>query len=397
MQRTDNLRRDDDVNGYDEQTRAILHQLFVILRGTLSVWDSASGESVSLLRVAEELEKTGICTGIRQEHVWEWLKILHNEGRIVLNPVLNVQKSGRHAGALRLSVNVRLRNAPYRPLPNRSKKKLDVRFDLYGPRIRNQYRLHLTYDGPSKTESKILDASLAILRRDPSMAKELLTTRPQKNQEILSEEVPQAPLVLTRAQIEANNRRVLLRTLEEELEEYRKQDEIFLNRLLFVLREKLWLSPSDDKQQPISLLKLQKELEKYAVWSDFNQGTVWKFLQMLHDEGRISLDRELEIRARGKLLTNLELVAFLKVTAPPFQPLPTTTDQNAQEQRFALARFKNETNMEAPALYKKPKKTESDAMAKVLKTLRDDPKEAAKLMKLVRRLKRKLDHPEESP
>ena len=94
---------------------------------------------------------------------------------------------------------------------------------------------------------------------------------------------------------------------------------------------------------------------------------------------------------------NLELVAFLKVKAPPFQPLPTTTDQNVQEQRFALARFKNETNKEAPALYKKPKKTESDAMANVLKTLRDDPKEAAKLMKLVRRLKRKLDHPEESP
>jgi hypothetical protein len=229
------------------------------------------------------------------------------------------------------------------------------------------------------------------------MAKELLKALPQKKQENRSEEAPRAPLVLTREQIEAISRRILLRTLEEELVEYRKREEIFLNRLLFVLRERLWLSPSDDKQQPISLLKLQKELERYSVWSEFNQGMVWKFLQKLHDEGRISLDRELEIRARGKLLTNLELIAFLKVKAPPFQPLPTTTDPNVQKQRFALACFKNETNKDAPALYMKPKKTESDALANILKTLREDPKEAAKLKKLVRRLQRKLDHPEESP
>lgn len=69
MQRTYNLRRDDDVDGYNEQTRAILHQLLVILRRTLLVWYPASGESVSLLIVAKELEKTGIRAGIRQKHV----------------------------------------------------------------------------------------------------------------------------------------------------------------------------------------------------------------------------------------------------------------------------------------------------------------------------------------
>lgn len=69
MQRTYNLRRDDDVDSYNEQTRAILHQLLVILRRTLPVWYPASGESVSLLIVAKELEKTGIRAGIRQKHV----------------------------------------------------------------------------------------------------------------------------------------------------------------------------------------------------------------------------------------------------------------------------------------------------------------------------------------
>lgn len=181
------------------------------------------------------------------------------------------------------------------------------------------------------------------------------------------------------------------------MEDYRKQEETFLNRLFFVLREKLWLSPSSDEQQPISLLELQKEMEKFAVWSNVHQGTVWKYLQILHDEGRISLARELEIRSRGKLLTNLELIAFLKVKAPPFLPLPTATDPKAREQRLALACFGNEPKKQTPVLYKKPTKAESDAMANVLKTLREDPKEAAKLRQLVRRLKRKLDQPEESP
>lgn len=187
MQHTGNLRWDDDVVGYDEQTRAILHQLIVILRQTRSGWNLAPGGPVRLLSVAKELEKTRIRTGIRQEHVLDWLKILHNEGRIVLNPVLEVEQATNHATALSLKVNFRPRNAPCRPLPRRAKKKLDERFDPDGSQTQNQYRPLLIYEGPSKTESKILDASLAILRRDTSMAKELLKALPQKKLENRSE------------------------------------------------------------------------------------------------------------------------------------------------------------------------------------------------------------------